>query len=660
MMANSPSQTMNSTIADVNPCVAPIACYNSLRLAMFSGKGGVGKTTLSCGFARYWAKQFPSDRVLLISTDPAHSLGDVLQIEVSNVSQPINDLPNLQARALDAQSLLRAFKAKYGEVLEILVERGSFVEGEDLSPIWDLSWPGLDELMGVLEIQRLLREHEADRVVVDMAPSGHTLNLFGLMDFLDGLLDAFDLFQEKHRVLSQQFAGQYIPDQADKFLAEIRTDLIEGRSLLQDKDRTACLAVAIPEPMSWVETRRFLEALRSLQIPTGGIFVNQVIGSLTSSDVEPILCSGFDLNQFAEQQRLLNQFSEIAAEHPVFLVPKQTSEPVGCALLDHLLRQLIQLDSSQLSEDHGLEQVVHYPEKVLPSFANFIDAKRRLILVGGKGGVGKTTVASAIAWAMANCHPGQRVRIISIDPAHSLGDALGRTLSHDPDQLTHNLSAQEIDAARVLDQFRDDYLWELAEMMSGDTGGDSMQIAYGPQAWRQIVAQALPGIDEMLALLTVMDLLEQGQQDLIVLDTAPTGHLLRFLEMPTALSDWLTWIFKLWIKYQTVAGRVDLMSRLRSLRQRVVQAQKKLQDVHHTEFIGVVQDQSAILAEAQRLTQSLLHLQIHQRYVVHNRYESKQSCIQTIFPGQTIVRLPILPRNVMPVQQIQIAASLLF
>ncbi len=660
MMVNSTSKAMYSTIADVSPDIRAINCYDTLQLAMFSGKGGVGKTTLSCGFSRYWAQKFPNEKILLISTDPAHSLGDVLQVEVSDTSHHMDDLPNLQVRALDAQSLLLAFKAKYGTVLELLVERGSFVDGEDLSPVWDLSWPGLDELMGVLEIQRLLREHEADRVVVDMAPSGHTLNLFELMDFLDGMLDAFDLFQEKHRVLSQQFAGHYDPDHADQFLTEIRADLAAGRSLLQDTNRAACLVVGIPEPMSWVETRRFLEALQALHIPSTGIFINHIIAPGAANSVEITPLSRLDLARHTEQQQILNQFLEIAGERPVFLIPKQSSEPVGYESLDHLLLQITQLEGVQPLGMRSLDREIQYPEKILPGFEDFIDVGRRLILVGGKGGVGKTTVAGAIAWAIAERHPMHNVRVISIDPAHSLGDALGQTLSHDPRHLTRNLSGQEVNATQVLDQFRDDYLWELAEMMSGDTGDDALQIAYGPQAWRQIVAQALPGIDEMLSLLTVIELLEQGQQDLIVLDTAPTGHLLRFLEMPTALSDWLTWIFKLWIKYQNVAGRVELMGRLRSLRQRVVQAQKKLQDGNHTEFIGVVQAQSAILAEAQRLTQSLAELKIHQRYVVHNRYEVQQCCIQPLFPEQTIVRLSLLPRNVEPAQQIQGAAALLF
>jgi arsenite/tail-anchored protein-transporting ATPase len=170
----------------------------------------------------------------------------------------------------------------------------------------------------------------------------------------------------------------------------------------------------------------------------------------------------------------------------------------------------------------------------------------------------------------------------------------------------------------------------------------------------------LPGIDEMLSLMTVMDLLEQGEQDLIILDTAPTGHLLRFLEMPTALGDWLAWIFKLWIKYQDVVGRTELMGRLRSLRQRVMQAQKKLKDSQHTEFIGVLQAQSAIVAEAERLTETLITMGVNQRYVVHNRFDAGQEDLSARFHAQTMIRLSTLPQMPLPLEQVKLAARLVF
>ncbi|MGL5194372.1 MAG: ArsA family ATPase, partial [Chroococcales cyanobacterium] len=275
--------------------------------------------------------------------------------------------------------------------------------------------------------------------------------------------------------------------------------------------------------------------------------------------------------------------------------------------------------------------------------------------------VGKTTVAAALGWGLAQRYPDKKIRVISIDPAHSLGDAFGQDLGHEPLQITDNLSGQEIDAEVILEQFRDNYLWELAEMMSGEgPNPGNIKIAYTPEAWRMLVAQALPGIDEMLSLIEVFDLLNRNEQDLIILDTAPTGHLLRFLEMPAALSDWLAWIFKLWIQYQNVLGRVEFMGRLRKLRQQVVKAQKQLKDADYTEFIGVIQAQAAILSEQVRLTESLAKMEVPQRYVVHNRYRPGGEIEGGLFPAQTVIRLPVLPRSVSALERIQGAADLLF
>ena len=617
----------------------------SHQLFMVSGKGGVGKTTLSCGFARRLGQQRPQEAILLLSTDPAHSLGDVLQVPVDNTPTALEDVPNVRVRALDAELLLADFRTQYGGILELLVERGSFVAGEDLGPFWEMGWPGLDELMALLEIQRILRDHEADRVVVDMAPSGHTLTLFALMDFLDTLLASLDQFQEKHRYMTQTLSGQYQPDEADSFIEDMRQDLKAGRSLIQNPERTACWVVGIPEPMSFLESQRFIESLERLQIPLGGLAINRVI--LQGGQVNPV------------QAEVLDQFRPLAAGHPVLWVPLQSGEPVGGAALDAIFSR-----TSPIAELPGIAQAsggIPWPAPIPPGFEDFLAAGRRLIVVGGKGGVGKTTVAAAIGWAMAEAHPDQPLRMISIDPAHSLGDAFGQPLGHEPAALRPNLQGQEVSAAVMLDQFREDYLWELADILGGDDGKMAgMQLVYGPEAWRQIVSQALPGIDEMLSLITVMDLLERNEQQLIVLDTAPTGHLLRFLEMPTAMGDWLGWIFKLWIKYKDVVGRVEFMGRLRTLRQRVVAAQAKLKDPAHTEFVGVVQNQSAILAEAQRLNQTLSDMGIAQRYIVHNRYENGQDLPPDSFPQQTIVRLPALPPLNSPFEQVKAAAHLLF
>jgi len=116
---------------------------------------------------------------------------------------------------------------------------------------------------------------------------------------------------------------------------------------------------------------------------------------------------------------------------------------------------------------------------------------------------------------------------------------------------------------------------------------------------------------------------------------------------------------KLWIQYKDVVGRVEFMGRLRTLRQRVLAAQTKLKDPHHTEFIGVVQNQSAILAEASRLTHTLAERGIAQRYIVHNRYQPGQDLPSELFPHQCIVRLVGLPPAPNPFDQVKQAAHLL-
>ncbi|MFM6280372.1 MAG: ArsA family ATPase [Dolichospermum sp.] len=621
--------------------------YDSFHLIMFSGKGGVGKTTNSCTFARYWARKFPEETILLLSTDPAHSLGDVLLTEVKDYASPLPDLPNLSVQSLDAEKLLLEFKAKYSKFLQLLVERGSLADGQDLAPVWDLDWPGLNELMGLLEIQRLLSEKKVDRIVVDMAPSGHTLNLLRLEDFLDVILNSLELFQKKHQVITETLTGRYTLDEVDDFLADLKFQLAEGRRLLQDDKFTGCIVVAVSEPMCFAETERFITSLKTLNVPYGGIVINRIV---SDSSIEP--------DRYAEQQNFINKFLKISENKPVFIVPQHQFAPLGGLALDNLAAQIQYIDHVELAAPPPIQ----WPTKITPSFTDFVAEGCQLIIVGGKGGVGKTTVSAAMAWAFANRYPDQKIRAISIDPAHSLGDAFGENLGHEPKLLTPNLTGQEINADQILDQFRADYLWELADMISGEgTAADStINIAYLPEAWRQIMSQALPGINEMLSLITIMDLLDSNEQDLIILDTAPTGHLLQFLEMPTALGDWLSWIFKLWRKYQNVLGRVDFMGRLRSLRQQVVKAQKKLKDPKHTQFVGVIQAEAAIIAEHIRLTQSLKTIGIQQRYVVQNRYTQDVEIESSLFPQQTIIRLPNLPRSVEPVARIKAAADLLF
>lgn len=606
----------------------------SQRLLLFSGKGGVGKTTLTCALARQLAQVDPQRRLLLMSTDPAHSLGDVLQISVTDVAQPLPDRPNLQVRALQAEILLRSFRQTYGPALELIAERGSWFGREDLLPIWDLAWPGVDELMAILEVNRLLAREEVDTVILDTAPTGHTLRLLELPDFLDNLLAVFATFQAKHREIAQALTGTYRPDEADAFLAQLQGELEGGKARLTNPESTSAWLVMIPEQLSVAETRRFCQQLQSRRVPIGGLLVNQVLLARENNS-QPSLPAALPSPLYSarqqEQRRVLKALQEELPGYSIWVCPYQLQEPVGLAALDELVQQLRPLPEVLLQLEGIPEQKAESQEKRkslfstlfpsfkgIPSLPDFLTQGIRLVLVGGKGGVGKTTVAGALAWTLAKRHPDKQLLLVSIDPAHSLGDLFQTKLGQDPIPLLPNLLGQEVDAAAVLEQFRQDYLEEVAAILAGE-GTAGVEVQYDPQAWRQLLQMPPPGLDEVMALLSVLRQETSGQFDLVVLDTAPTGHLLRFLQMPQALEGWVSLALKLWLKYRDVVGRPEWAQRMRELLAQVRQLRQQLQDPQFVTFIPVFNPEQAVLAETERLLAELDALGVPHPYAVLNR-----------------------------------------
>lgn len=602
----------------------------SQRLLLFSGKGGVGKTTLTCALARQLAQVDPQRRLLLMSTDPAHSLGDVLQISVTDVAQPLPDRPNLQVRALQAEILLRSFRQTYGPALELIAERGSWFGREDLLPIWDLAWPGVDELMAILEVNRLLAGEEVDTVILDTAPTGHTLRLLELPDFLDNLLAVFATFQAKHREIAQALTGTYRPDEADAFLAQLQRELEGGKARLTTPESTSAWLVMIPEQLSVAETRRFCQQLQNRRVPIGGLLVNQVLLARENNS-QPSLPAALPSPLYSarqqEQRRVLKALQEELPGYSIWVCPYQLQEPVGLAALDGLVQQLRPLPEVLLELEGIPEQRAErespfstlFPSfRGIPSLPDFLAQGIRLVLVGGKGGVGKTTVAGALAWNLAKRHPDKQLLLVSIDPAHSLGDLFQTKLGQDPIPLLPNLLGQEIDAAAVLEQFRQDYLEEVAAILAGE-GTAGVEVQYDPQAWRQLLQMPPPGLDEVMALLSVLRQETSGQFDLVVLDTAPTGHLLRFLQMPQALEGWVSLALKLWLKYRDVVGRSEWAQRMRELLAQVRQLRQQLQDPQLVTFIPVFNPEQAVLAETERLLAELDALGIPHPYAVLNR-----------------------------------------
>ncbi|MBU4143098.1 ArsA family ATPase, partial [Patescibacteria group bacterium] len=155
-----------------------------MRLLLFGGKGGVGKTTAAAAMALELALRHSERSLLLISTDPAHSLRD----SFSGAKPP----PNLKVLELDAQAYLHDFQEKNRQRLMEIASRGTFLDEEDINRFMELSLPGMDELMAFLEISRWVKEGAYDGIIMDTAPTGHTLRLMEMPDMIRKWLEALD------------------------------------------------------------------------------------------------------------------------------------------------------------------------------------------------------------------------------------------------------------------------------------------------------------------------------------------------------------------------------------------------------------------------------------------------------------------------------------
>ncbi|HEX2060270.1 MAG TPA: ArsA-related P-loop ATPase, partial [Thermoanaerobaculia bacterium] len=173
------------------------------RVILFGGKGGVGKTTLSAAAALHYAKTRP---VILFTTDPASNLEDLA-------------LP-LRIESLDAEALYARFLETHLESFLEIGDRGTYLDRDELRRLLELSLPGVDELMAWMHIGELAEENPDALIVVDTAPTGHTVRMLSSSEHFHQIALALDAMQEKHRAMVRQFTRREVRDAIDAFIEE--------------------------------------------------------------------------------------------------------------------------------------------------------------------------------------------------------------------------------------------------------------------------------------------------------------------------------------------------------------------------------------------------------------------------------------------------------
>lgn len=251
----------------------------------------------------------------------------------------------------------------------------------------------------------------------------------------------------------------------------------------------------------------------------------------------------------------------------------------------------------------------------------------RWIFVGGKGGVGKTTNSCSVALQLAKIR--ESVLIISTDPAHNLSDAFGQKFGKDPRPVdgVPNLSAMEIDPSGTIEEFLQS---DEARNMNG--GGEMPDFLND-------IALSIPGVDEALAFAEVMKRIQKRDYNVVVFDTAPTGHTLRFLQFPSILENLLGKFRELSSKFGPMLGSLlgpqgknidEMLSKLDSTREVVSLANKQFKDPDLTTFICVCIAEFLSLYETERMIQELTSYEIDTNTIIVNQllYPKDSNCTQ--------------------------------
>ena len=257
----------------------------------------------------------------------------------------------------------------------------------------------------------------------------------------------------------------------------------------------------------------------------------------------------------------------------------------------------------------------------------------KLLFFGGKGGVGKTTTAATVALRLARAEPGRAVLLLSTDPAHSLGDVFGEPVGDRPAVIRRgprNLYARELDAAAALASRRAGIEAALNEIGAA-FGAAEISIATGGRGAAELMELAPPGIDELFGLISVVEAREE--YPLIVMDTAPTGHALRLLEMPDAARDWVQVLLRMLLKYRSLVRPGQLASELVDLSKSIRRLQELLRNPRDTRFIVVTRAAAVPRIETDRLLGRLRRLRLAAPAVIVNA--------MTLAPG----RCPQVPRR---------------
>lgn len=448
----------------------------STKYLFFTGKGGVGKTSIACATAVALADA--GEKILLVSTDPASNLQDVFGVSLNDAGVAIAEVPGLVVANLDPLTAA----AEYRESV-IGAYRGKLPDSAIQNVEEQLSGSCTVEIAAFNAFSEFLTNAEKaekfDHIIFDTAPTGHTLRMLQLPSAWSGFIS-----ESKHGASCLgQLSG--LEDKKEMYKKAVHT--------LADSRLTTLILVTRPETAPIREAQRASHELEALEIRNQVLVIN---GLLETYDVNDAVETAL----FKKQQSAVQEIPHNLVKQSVTMVPLRAYNITG---LDNV-RQLLSysgyttaVSTLQRPDAYALSDVVDEIEA----------SNKKVIFTMGKGGVGKTTIAAAIALGLHR--KGRKVRLATTDPADHLNLVIGQQ---------EGISVSHIDEKGELKKYQEEVLTKARQTMPED------DLEYVKEDLRS------PCTQEIAVFRAFADIVAKSRNEIVVLDTAPTGHTILLLE----------------------------------------------------------------------------------------------------------------------------------
>ncbi|WP_251861784.1 arsenical pump-driving ATPase [Clostridium sp. Marseille-Q2269] len=516
---------------------------NLTKYLFFTGKGGVGKTSTACAVAVTLADK--GKKIMLVSTDPASNLQDVFNTKLNNKGVTIKEVPNLvvanfepeEAAEEYRESVIAPYRGKLPEVVLSNME-------EQLSGSCTVEIAAFNEFSTFITDEKV--EKEYDHIIFDTAPTGHTLRMLQLPSAWSNFIN-----ESTH---GASCLGQLSGLESKK---EVYKNAV---NTLADKDKTTLILVSRPEVSPLKEAERASKELQDIGVNNQVLVINGVL-----EEHEDYLSNAI----YTKEQKALEDIPQSLKTVETFQIPLRPYNVTGLENVRAFLK------NNNIKYNDEKLNTTNLPKlnKVIEDLYN---TDKKVIFTMGKGGVGKTTIAAAIAVGLAK--KGKKVHLTTTDPADHLkfvlDESYGITLSH-------------IDEKKELEKYKEEVLGKARKTMSED------DIAYVEEDLRS------PCTQEIAVFRAFAEIVERSENEVVVIDTAPTGHTLLLLDSTQSYNK------------EIERSQGDIPESVKKLL-------PKLRNEENTEVIIATLAETTPVYEALRLQKDLNRAGIHSKWWVIN------------------------------------------